>query len=78
VKTNAKLTIEKLFENCSVEDVTVQWGYLVDKFRKKNGNKTLVILLGHQQKSQVFSSHIGTYIKGCLSWNITSNKERKL
>lgn len=36
VKTNAKLTIEKLFENCSVEDVTVQWGYLEDKFRKKS------------------------------------------
>jgi hypothetical protein len=34
VKTNAKVEISKLLESCSVEDVTVQWGSLVDKFRR--------------------------------------------
>ena len=34
VKTNAKVEISKLFESCSVEDVTVQWGHLVDHFRR--------------------------------------------
>ncbi|XP_045023471.1 uncharacterized protein LOC123467737 [Daphnia magna] len=34
VKTNAKLEISHLFENCTVEDVTTQWTQLVDKFRR--------------------------------------------
>ncbi|XP_045029925.1 uncharacterized protein LOC123472449 [Daphnia magna] len=34
VKTNAKVEISKLFESCSAEDVTLQWGTLVDKFRR--------------------------------------------
>ncbi len=34
VKTNAKVEISKLFESCSAEDVTFQWGTFVDKFRR--------------------------------------------
>jgi metal-responsive CopG/Arc/MetJ family transcriptional regulator len=34
VKTNAKLEISHLFEDCTVEDVTTQWTQLVDKFRR--------------------------------------------
>jgi hypothetical protein len=34
VKTNAKVEISTLFESCSAEDVTLQWGTLVDKFRR--------------------------------------------
>lgn len=34
VKTNAKEEISKLFESCSAEDVTLQWGTLVGKYRR--------------------------------------------
>nr|CAH0102735.1 unnamed protein product [Daphnia galeata] len=34
VKTNAKLEISHLFEDCTFEDVTTQWTQLVDTFRR--------------------------------------------
>ena len=34
VKTNAKVEISNQFEDCTVDDVSVQWNHLVDKFRR--------------------------------------------